>query len=75
MIYAQIKDGVIKNTIVLKDDSLLDLFRTDPMTGVSYDSVRLIEHLYPRPGIGWTFDEIMFAPPVLVEQTDDLLEE
>lgn len=68
MIYAQIKDGVVVNTIVLEDDDLLPLFQTNLITGDTYDHVLLIQHLYPRPGIGWTFDDIQFFPP---QQSED----
>ena len=63
MVFAQIKDGVVQNTIVLNDNSLINLFNYNPTTSVPYDLVLQVDMLYPQPGIGWTFDGIMFAPP------------
>lgn len=62
MVYAQISSGIVRNTILLNDASLLSLFQNDP-SGTPYDYVLQIDQIYPRPGINWTFDGIVFAPP------------
>lgn len=65
MVFAQILNGVIVNTIVLNDPSLLGLFSQ------SYDSVLQVDATYPQPGIGWTFDGIQFSPPPQSTSQDD----
>lgn len=70
MVFAQIYSGTILNTIILNDISLLPLFQTNPMTGLVYDEVLQIDTLYPRPGIGWTFDGIIFYPPMPTPEID-----
>lgn len=71
MIFSQIQDGVIVNTIVLNDIDDLPLFMGD------FDYVLQIDQLYPRPGIGWTFDGITFSPPEpsVSEESEDSGEE
>lgn len=63
MVFAQISNQQIMNTIVLQDESLLNLFLNDPMTDIPYDYVLRIDMIYPQPGIAWTFDGIQFWPP------------
>lgn len=59
MVFAQIKDGVVKNTVVLEDASLASLFKE------GYDDILQIDATFPQPGIGWTFDGLKFkAPPI-----------
>lgn len=59
MIYAQVKDGFVVNTIVLDDETLIPLF----LEGFDY----LIEiTLTPgNPSIGWSYDPNTetFSPP------------
>lgn len=74
MVFAQIKNGVVKNTLVLNDASLLNLFLCDPVTGVPYDSILQIDQIYPRPGIGWTFDQIVFASPEIEDVGSGFIE-
>ena len=64
MVFAQINNNVVVNTIVLDDMSLLPLFQSDP-SGNPYDSVLQIDYVFPQPGISWTFDGIRFNPPVV----------
>lgn len=71
MIFAQIKDQVVQNTLVLDDESLVPMFQTNLLTGDAYDLVLRIDCTYPRPGIGWTFDGIIFIAPV-VEEVEDV---
>ncbi len=63
MIFAQISNQFIVNTIILTDGSLVDLFLNDPSTGTPYDYVLRIDMVYPQPGINWSFDGIQFYPP------------
>lgn len=56
MIYAQIKSGVVVNTISLTDVGLISLFST------GFDSFIRIDTLSPVPGIGWTYDGMNFSP-------------
>ena len=62
MIYAQITNNKIVNTIALDDISLLPLFSTD-QSGNPYDKVVQIDNIVPQPGIGWTFDNVNWSPP------------
>ena len=62
MIYAQIKNNVIVNTIDLDNASLLSLFQTD-QNGNPYDSVLQVDGILPQPGIGWTFNNVNWNPP------------
>ena len=62
MIYAQILNNKIVNTIMLDDASLLPLFSAD-QNGNPYDSVVQIDTLSPQPGIGWTFNNVNWCPP------------
>lgn len=57
MVYAQIKNNEVKNTIVLNDDSLLPVFSQN------WDHCIRIDELRPMPGIGWSYDGQEFAPP------------
>ena len=57
MIYAQVKDGIVKNTIVLEDENLLLLFKD------GFDQVVRIDQLSPKPGIGWSYDGTNFSAP------------
>lgn len=61
MIFAQIKNNTIMNTIDLEDITLVPLFKA------GFDSVIQIDNLMPQPGIGWTFDNVNWdAPPAPV---------
>lgn len=62
MVFAQITNQLIQNTIILNDESLLNLFLND-INDNPYDYVLRIDMIYPQPGIGWTFDGIQFFPP------------
>lgn len=62
MIFAQIRNTYVVNTFILDDYSLLDYFLNDP-DDVPYDAVLQIDQIYPKPGIDWTFDGIIFIPP------------
>lgn len=74
MVFAQVKDNIIQNTIKLDDLTLLPLFQINPRTGEEYDMVIRIDMTYPQPGIGWTFDNVQFNPPpepeVIIEDPD-----
>ena len=62
MVFAQISNQLIVNTIILSDESMLNLFLNDQF-GNPFDYVLRIDMIYPQPGIGWTFDGIQFYPP------------
>ena len=62
MIYAQIRNNTVINTLELEDSSLIYLFQNDH-NGVPYDSLQLLDNMYPQPGIGWTFDNIVWNAP------------
>lgn len=58
MIFAQIKDGLIVNVIVLDDQSLLPLFSQD------FDNIIPIDNKPGSPAIGWSYDPKQgFSPP------------
>lgn len=60
MIYAQIKDGVIVNNIVVDENTPMELFSAE------FDYFLRIDNLASNPGIGWTYDGENFIPPVYV---------
>lgn len=57
MIYAQIKNGILQNCIILEDESLKDMFSQE------FDFLINLDGLDPCPGIGWNYDEQNFTPP------------
>jgi hypothetical protein len=66
MIYAQIKDGVVLNTIVLEDTSLESVF------SAGFDYFISIDAVNPKPSIGWGYDGSAFSPivpPVITTQS------
>lgn len=64
MIYAQIKDGVIINNIVLDDPTLVSTFET------GYDFLIRVDQLDPMPGPDWTYDGTNFSPPMRNDDGD-----
>lgn len=58
MVFAQIKNGIIQNTIVLEDLSLESMFSQD------FDYFIQIDNISPTPGIGWTYDGTKFTEPL-----------
>ncbi len=56
-VYAQILNGVVMNTIVLNDVSLVGLFTE------GFDALVEITALEPQPWIGWHYDGTNFTPP------------
>lgn len=63
MVFAQIKNMQVVNTIVVADLDDVSLFSNDPVTNVPYDYVLQVDTTYPQPGIGWAFDGIQFMAP------------
>lgn len=57
MIYAQIKDNVIKNRIRLDDSNLESLFLN------GFDYLIRIDELEVQPDIGWFYDGQSFTQP------------
>lgn len=57
MIYAQIKNNVVMNTIVVDEDTPLDLFSR------GFDHFLRIDLLEPRPSIGYLYNDGVFSPP------------
>lgn len=65
MIYAQITNGVVLNTISLDDPGLIPVFKE------GYDYILPIGALIPQPEISWTYDSgsgIFSAPVVALDQ-------
>lgn len=56
MTYAQLRNNIIENVIVLDDASKLDLFRANPVTSEAYDMVIRVDSLEIQPGIGWALN-------------------
>src|SRR5277367_6533990 len=50
MIYAQVKNCVIQNVIILNDENLVHLFEK------GFDHCLRIDHLNPQPALGWFHD-------------------
>lgn len=63
MVYAQITNRKIVNIIELEDDSLVNLFKTNPNTGSEYDAILQIDNIFPQPGIGWSYINGIFVSP------------
>lgn len=57
MQYAQIKDGIVKNVILLDDAGLASHF------AIGFDSCIRIDDVSPVPGIGWTYAGSVFSEP------------
>lgn len=58
MIYAQIKNGTVMNTIVCAGTPASAL-------AVGFDALIRIDNLSPTPGIGWSYNGSTFAAPVI----------
>lgn len=60
MVYAQIKDGIVVNCVILEDETLIDLFTE------GFDYLININDLDPIPSIDWTYDSgnNTFSEPV-----------
>lgn len=59
MIYAQIKDNIVSNIIILDDESLIPLFSE------GFDLLMRVDQLglYPSSGWGYDPDTQTFSPP------------
>lgn len=57
MVYAQITNGIVQNTVILEDASLESLFSD------GFDYFIQIDNLNPQPGIGWGYDGTNFSMP------------
>ncbi len=56
-VWAQIKNGVVENAIVLNDESLIPIFSE------GFDYFVRIDEMDPRPGPQWLFDGQVFTNP------------
>lgn len=57
MVYAQIKNNRVINTIILNNEELLPIFKQN------IDDCIRIDEISPRPGIDWNYDGGEFSPP------------
>lgn len=57
MLYAQIKNNIVKNTIIIEDPSLESIFSE------GFDSLIRIDNLDILPGKDWTYDGENFVAP------------
>lgn len=58
MVYAQVKDGIVSNTIVVDETTPLELFSKN------FDHFLRIDDLEVVPGVGWGYEGgIFIAPP------------
>jgi hypothetical protein len=64
MIYAQIKNNLITNTIQIDDITLLPLFT------VTCDACIQIDNITPQPGIGWSYDGSNFTNQITLPTMD-----
>lgn len=53
-VWAQIKNGIVQNTIVLDDESLIPVFTQ------GFDHLIRIDDLVVQPTIDWLYDGISF---------------
>lgn len=63
MIFAQIKNNMIVNTIVINDVSLVPVFTTGFDYCIEISSLNTSDPLVIIPSIGWTYDGTTFTPP------------
>lgn len=59
MVYAQVKDGIVRNTIVLDDLTLIPLFSE------GFDAFIRVDNIDQPPSINWTYDGNTFNPPII----------
>lgn len=71
MIFAQIKNGTVQNTIILENENLLSLFQINLITREPYDAVLRIDNINPQPGIDWSYDGNAFIAPPPIEVNED----
>lgn len=57
MVYAQVSNGVVQNTIEVDESTPLDLFSE------GFDYLLRIDEIEDMPGIGWLFDGSDFSRP------------
>lgn len=62
MIYAQINNGVVKNCIVIEDDTLIPLFKS------GFEYFIQIDILNDIPGLGWAYDGQSFVAPQIIDE-------
>lgn len=67
MVYAQIKDDLVKNCIILRHTEYEELLAE------GFDDLVRIDDLDPRPGIGWSYDGETFTapPPETIETSEE----
>lgn len=58
MVYAQIKNNRIMNTIVVDETTPLELF------AANFDYFIRVDDISPQPSIGWQYDGSIFTSPV-----------
>lgn len=58
MVYAQVKDGIVQNCIVLADAA------SEPLFKEGFDELIRIDQLDIRPSIGFSYDGQNFQPPI-----------
>lgn len=63
MVYAQIRNNIIKNTIILDDPSLESLFV------VGFDSLERVDNLTPEPSQEWFKEDGVWNPPIIEDPT------
>ena len=59
MTYAQVKNGIVQNRIVVEEDSESNI----KLFLEGYDHCVRIDNLNPQPDIGWSYDGALFSPP------------
>lgn len=67
MIFAQIKNSIVQNIIVVNDESLI------PMLSEGFDEVIRVDQLGQYPGPRWSYDGENFTAPT--EEVYEELEE
>lgn len=65
MIFAQIKNNVVVNSIILDDPSLLSLFSE------GFDECLRIDNIDPQPGKGWSYVDGAYSQPLDLELEGD----
>lgn len=58
MLYAQIKNGIVENVIILDDVALI------PKFSEGFDYFIRVDEMDPQPGVLWLYDGEKFSPPV-----------
>jgi hypothetical protein len=61
-LYAQIFNGIVKNVIILNEDSEenINTFKE------GFDYLIRVDKIIPQPGVNWSYEQEIFIPPLIL---------